>query len=184
MRFGKSSAVIVVAAVMSICGVGCATLGPLARMISPPRFEQAPGERTEVQLLPPGQAGGLGGASVRIWTHITNPNPFGIRLSTLDGDLYLEDVRAANGSFPLGLTLNARGDSVVPLDLRIDFSDVSALGGALRRALAGEAIPFRLDGTVSIDAGPLGQPSFGPSTWLRGDLDTRGLISRPNRSGL
>jgi len=44
-------------------------------------------------------------------------------------------------------------------------------------------IAFRLDGTVSIDAGPLGQPSFGPSTWLRGDLATRGLISRPNRVG-
>ena len=56
--------------------------------------------------------GRLGGASVRIWAHITNPNPFGIRLSTLDGDLYLEGVRAANASFPLGLTLNARGDSV------------------------------------------------------------------------
>ena len=125
------------------CGAGCATLGPLARIISPPQFEQAPGEQAEVRLLPPGSAGRLGGASVRIWTHITNPNPFGIRLSTLDGDLYLEGVRAANASFPLGLTLNARGDSVVPLDLRIDFSEVSALSGALRRALAGEAIPFR-----------------------------------------
>jgi hypothetical protein len=184
MRLAKSSAGIVVAAVVSIGGVGCATLGSLARIIAPPQFEQAPGERAEVQLLPPGSAGRLGGASVRIWTRITNPNPFGIRLSTLDGDLYLEGVRAANASFPLGLTLNARGDSVVPLDLRIDFSEVSALGGALRRALAGEAIPFRLDGTVSVDAGPLGQPSFGPSTWLRGDLDTRGLISRPSRSGM
>ena len=176
MRFARSSASIVVAVGVSICGAGCATLGPLARIISPPQFEQAPGEQAEVRLLPPGSAGRLGGASVRIWTHITNPDPFGIRLSTLDGDLYLEGVRAANASFPLGLTLNARGDSVVPLTA-IDFSEVSALGGALRRALAGEAIPFRLDGTVSIDAGPLGQPSFGPSTWLRGELDTRALAS-------
>jgi hypothetical protein len=179
MRFAKSSAGIVLTAVVSTWGIGCATLGPLARIISPPAFEQARGERTEIRLLPPGQSGRLGGASLRIWAHITNPNPFGIRLSTLDGDLYLEGARAANASFPLGLTLNARGESVVPLDLRIDFSEVSALGGALRRALAGEAIPFRLDGTVSIDAGPLGQPSFGPSTWLRGELDTRALASRP-----
>jgi len=107
MRLAKSSAGIVVAAVVSIGGVGCATLGSLARIIAPPQFEQAPGERAEVQLLPPGSAGRLGGASVRIWTRITNPNPFGIRLSTLDGDLYLEDVRAANGSFPLGLTLSS-----------------------------------------------------------------------------
>ena len=178
MRFAKSSAGIVVVFV-SAWGMGCATLGPLARIISPPAFEQAPGERTEVQLLPPGQGGRLGGASIRIWTHITNPNPFGIRLSTLDGDLYLEGARAANASFPLGLTLNARGESVVPLDLRLDFSEVSALSGALRRALAGESIPFRLDGTVTIDAGPLGQPSFGPNTWLRGELDTRAVVSRP-----
>jgi hypothetical protein len=178
MRLVESSAGIVAIAFVSTLGAGCATLGPLARIISPPAFEQAPGERTEIQLLPPGQSGRLGGASIRIWAHITNPNPFGIRLSTLDGDLYLEGARAANASFPLGLTLNARGESVVPLDLRIDFSEVSALSGALRRALAGEAIPFRLDGTVSIDAGPLGQPSFGPSTWLRGDLDTRVLVPR------
>jgi hypothetical protein len=150
----------------------------LARIIAPPAFEQARGERTEVQLLPPGPGGRLGGASVRIWAHVTNPNPFGIRLSTLDGDLYLEGTRAAIASFPLGLPLGARGDSVVPLELRIDFAEVPALGGALRRAIAGDPVAFRLDGTISIDAGPLGQPSFGPSTWLRGELDTRALGSR------
>src|SRR5205809_1047650 len=89
MRFAESSAGVIVTAVVSTWGIGCAPLGPLARILSPPAFE-------------------------------------------------------------------------------------AALGGALRRALAGEAIPFRLDGTVSIDAGPLGQPSFGPSTWLRGDLDISG----------
>jgi late embryogenesis abundant protein len=154
----------------------CASLGSLdalSRIIAPPTFEQARGERTEVQLVPPGAAGRLGGASIRIWAHVANPNPFGIRLSTLDGDLYLEGTRAAVASFPLGLPLEPRGDSVVPLDIRIDFADVPALGGALRRAVAGDPVAFRLDGTVSIDAGRFGQPSFGPSTWLSGDLDTR-----------
>jgi hypothetical protein len=168
----------VVVAVMSTSGIACASLGSLAKIISPPTFEQARGERTEVQLLPPGRSGRLGGASVRIWAHVTNPNPFGIRLSTLDGDLYLEGTRAAIASFPLGLPLAARGDWVVPLDLKIDFAEVPALGGALRRAIAGEPIAFRLDGTVSIDAGPLGRPSFGPSRWLSGELDTRALSSR------
>jgi late embryogenesis abundant protein len=161
-------------ALASATSIACASmgsLGSLGRLITPPRFEQARGEATEVRLLSPGAGGGrLGGAAVRIWTRVTNPNPFGIRLSTLDGDLYLEDTHAALASFPLGLPLGANADSVIPLDLRIDFAEVPALGSALRRAVAGEPVAFRLDGTVSVDAGPLGQPSFGPSTWLRGCL--------------
>ena len=52
--------------------------------------------------------------------------------------------------------------------------NVTGVTASLVPLLAGEPIPFRLDGTVGIDAGPLGQPSFGPSTWLRGELDISG----------
>jgi hypothetical protein len=151
------------------------SLGSLGKYIVPPTFEQARGERTEVQLTPPGRGGLLGSAAIRLWAHVTNPNPFGIRLSTLDGDLYLEGTHAAIASFPLGLPLGARADSVVPLDLRVDFAEVPALGNALRRAVNGDPVAFRLDGTLSIDAGPLGTPSFGPSTWLQGNIDTRAV---------
>jgi hypothetical protein len=178
MRLANRSAIVVATVALSMCAIGCASLGSLARMISPPRFEQASGERTEIQLLPPGPDSRFGGASVRIWAHVTNPNPFGIRLSTLDGNLFLEGTHAALASLPLGLPLGARGDTVVPLDLRIDFAEVQSLGAALRRAIAGQPVGFRLDGTVSIDAGPLGRPSFGPSTWLSGELDTRAVNSR------
>lgn len=160
----------------AIFSTSCASLGSLARIVTPPRFAQAPGERTEIQLLAPGLGGRLGGASIRIWAHVTNPNPFGIRLNTLDGDLYLEGTHAAVASFPLGLPLGANADSVVPFDVRIDFAEVPVLGNALRRAVAGQPIAFRLDGTVSIDAGALGTPSFGPSTWLSGELDTRRAV--------
>lgn len=169
-------AVLVAGAIIFPSCASLGSLGSLARIIVPPTFEQARDERTEVQLTPPGLGGRLGGASIRIWTRVKNPNPFGIRLSTLDGDLYLEGTRAAIASFPLGLPLDARGDSIVPLDIRIDFADVPALGSALQRAAVGEPVAFRLDGTVTIDAGSLGQPSFGPSTWLRGELDTRRAI--------
>lgn len=171
-----TAAAVGIALVFSTSCASLGSLGSLARIVAPPTFEQARDRRPDVQLVAPGVSGRFGGASVRIWAHVTNPNPFGIRLSALDGDLYLEGTHAAAASFPLGLPLGANADSIVPLDVRIDFAQVPSLGGALRRAVAGEPVAFRLDGTVTLDAGPLGQPSFGPSTWLQGELDTRRAV--------
>jgi hypothetical protein len=165
-------------ACVAACSISCASAGALgtlaARIITPPRFEQAADRRPEVSLTGPGVDRGFGGATVRIWTHVTNPNPFGIRLRMLDADLYLDAAHAAVAGFPEGLQLGANDDSILPIDLRIDYRDVPALG-ALGRAVRGDRVEYRLDGTITIDAGPLGQPSFGPTTWLRGDLGGRSV---------
>ena len=50
----------------------------------------------------------FGGATVRLWTEVSNPNPFGFTLGTLDGTLFLEGSRAAAAAFPLGLPLGAQ----------------------------------------------------------------------------
>lgn len=149
---------------------GCATLGQLGRIVQPPRFEEAPGQPAEIRLLGPGRDYPLGGAGVRLWTRITNPNPFGFTLTTLRTTLLLDGTRAATGDFPLGLRFNAGGESVVPLDLAISFADVPGLASAIRGAMQGRSLGYQLDGTVGIDAGPLGQPTFGPLMLMRGDV--------------
>lgn len=154
-------------------GLGCATLTTLGRIVQPPRFEEADNQPAEIRLAGPSVNRPLGGATVRLWTRVTNPNPFGLRLSTLNTTLTLEGNRAAGGEFPLGLPLGAREDAVVPLDLSIDFRDVAGLSRAVHSAVDGRAVEYELEGTIGIDAGALGQPTFGPMTLLRGNLGPR-----------
>ena len=116
---------------------------------------------------------GSTGAGVRLWTHVTNPNPFGLTLGTLKGTLYLDAARAADADFPLGLPLTAGGESEIPIDISISFSDLPGLSSVARRIFARQSVGYRLEGTVGVDAGRLGQPVFGPMTLLRGETVVR-----------
>jgi hypothetical protein len=148
----------------------CASLEGLRAVVQPPTFTEARERPAEITLQPPSLARPLGGAAVRLWTEVTNPNPFGLTLTTLDGTLFLEGARSATASFPLGLPLGAGQQSVVPLDLTIDFSDLPGLADVVRRAARREPVAYRLDGTIGVDVGRLGQPVFGPMTLVRGEL--------------
>jgi hypothetical protein len=61
-------------------------------------------------------------------------------------------------------------ESVIPLDLTISFADLPGLANVVRRAVSGQPIGFQLDGTVGIDAGRFGQPTFGPMLLVRGEI--------------
>ena len=148
----------------------CASLGELARVIQPLRFSEAPGRQSTVRLAGPSTRQPLGGAALRLWTRISNPNPIGITLSTLRAEVSLDGTRAATGDFPLGLPLTAGGESDVLLDLSIDFADLPGLADVLRRAVANQQVPYQVDGTFSIDVGALGRPSFGPMRLFQGQL--------------
>lgn len=149
---------------------GCATLGPLAQIVQPPRFRQADNQPAEIRLIAPSLRLPTGGAGVRIWLEVTNPNAFGFTLSTVNATLALQGTRAATGDFPLGLPLPAGQQSVVPLDLSISFADVPGLAGVARQIATGGTIDYQLDGTVGVNAGRLGTPTFGPMPLTRGEL--------------
>jgi hypothetical protein len=154
---------------------GCATLGALGLGIQPLRFEEAQGRPAELRLGG-GGGGGLGGfglptgATLRLWAHVENPNSFGLTLASVAGSVFLEDTRAASVDFPLGLPLEAGISQDIPLDVTIRFQDIPGLGNVVSRAVSGDPLAYRLEGRFSVDAGPLGQPSFGPSTLLRGEV--------------
>src|SRR5262245_44951920 len=86
----------------------CASLEGLRALIQPPKFEQASDRPSEIRLSPVQSGRAAGGATVRIWTNVTNPNPFGFTLSTVQATLLLEGVEAAGADFPLGLPLQPR----------------------------------------------------------------------------
>jgi hypothetical protein len=153
---------------LSLVLSSCATLG---QVIQPPAFEVATDQQAELRLLAPSPAQPLGGAAVRLWTRVSNPNPFGLTLSMLTGQLALEGTHAAQVAFPLGLPLMAGGSSVVPLEISINFADVPNLARVLTRAVTRQQVGYQLTGRVGVNAGVLGQPTFGPITLLTGSID-------------
>lgn len=148
----------------------CASLN-FGDVLAAPRFSEVPGREASLRILGPSAERPSGGAAIRLWTRVENPNPVGLTLAALAGDLFLEDARAATVDFPLGVPLPASGDTIIPLELSVDFEDLPGLADAVTRALTGQPLGYRLDGTVSVDAGALGRPTFGPSTLLRGEMD-------------
>jgi hypothetical protein len=157
---------------LAVMLTGCASLEGLRALIQPPRFVQASDRPSEIRLSPI-QPGGMGGATVRIWTDVTNPNPFGFTLSTVQATLLLDGVEAADADFPLGLPLQPQQTETIPLDLSVSFANVPRLANVIRQAATGGGLSYRLEGTVGVDAGRFGHPTFGPLTLVSGDLRAR-----------
>lgn len=146
---------------------GCAALG--GSLIQPPTFTVDDQRGSELRLVGPSTSRPLGGATLRVWARVENPNSFGLTLAALAGDLFLENQQAAEVDFPLGLPLVAGADTIIPLDLNISFADLPGLADAAQRILTRNRVAYRLDGTLAVDAAPFGQPVFGPRTWLSGE---------------
>lgn len=161
---------LIIAGLLTLSVTSCAALENLRAFVQAPKFEEAPGQRAEIRLHGPTSSDPLGGAAIRLWTQVSNPNAFGFTLGTLRGTLNIEDSRAANVDFPLGLPLRAGEQTVVPIDLSISFSDLPGLANVLRRAATRQPLAYHLEGTIGVDAGQLGQPVFGPMTLLRGEM--------------
>ncbi len=149
---------------------GCASLGQL---VQAPIFELAADRSSNIRLLGPSLDRPFGGAEIEVWARVENPNPVGFTLARLQGNVLLAGEPATAVDLPLGLPLEAAADTVIPLRLTLSFADVPDLAGRLADAVSRGAVDYALQGTVAVDAGSLGQPSFGPRTWLRGDIAIR-----------
>lgn len=165
----KTRHAICCAALAAGFAVGCASLS-LGTIVQPPTVSSVDGRDAQLALRLPGPGRPAGGASVRLWSEIGNPNDFSLTIARLAGDLFIGDAEGVAVDFPLGVPLVAGGDTIVPLDVSIDFDDLPALAEAAFDALTSGSIPYRLDATIGVDAGVLGEPTFGPSTLLRGSL--------------
>jgi hypothetical protein len=163
-------AFVVLSSAIVMLSSACATLEGLRAFVQPPRFSQVDDRRSEIRLTGPSASSPAGGATIRLWTRVSNPNGFGLTLGTLRGTLYLDGTRAATADFPLGLPLPARGEEIVPLDIDVSFRDLQGLGQTITRALSRQPIEYELEGTVGVSAGALGEPVFGPMTILRGEI--------------
>jgi hypothetical protein len=168
----------IAATLLALTAAGCAGLGQLLG-VREPTFAVVQGRPSTLRIGAPSITHPKGTATVRIWTQVTNPNAFGLTLSTLDGKLALEGKELIDVALPLGLPLAAAADTIIPLDLTFGFESLSALGSIATRVLSQEALGYELRGTLGVRAGPLGEPKFGPRTWLRGSVE----VQNPLRLG-
>ncbi|MEJ2504059.1 MAG: LEA type 2 family protein [Gemmatimonadota bacterium] len=150
--------------------VGAASCATLESVVQAPVFGLAGDRDSRVRVLGPSVDRPLGGAEIQVWARVENPNPIGFTLSRLAGTVLLADHPAARVDLPLGLPLEPAADTVLPLTLTVSFADVPDLAGRLRDAVSTGTVEYALRGTVSVDAGAFGRPSFGPQTWLRGQV--------------
>jgi hypothetical protein len=147
---------------------GCATLAQLG--IQAPQFSVDGSQAPQLRLVGPSFGHPQGGAALRLYARVRNPNPVGLTLARLAGGLQLEGQQAAQVDFPLGVPLQAGGDVLVPLDITVNLNDIPSLASVLLRAATGGSVRYALNGTVGVDAGVLGQPSFGPMNLLSGSV--------------
>ena len=150
-------------------GSACASLG-LGDVVQAPRFSAAGTQNARLDYIGPSMNNPLGAARIRLYARVENPNPFGLTLANLAGNLFLQSTEAAQVSLPLGLPMLANGDTIVPIDLTIGLDDVPGLVNVVRNALDTGTLDYRLNGTVGVDAGALGTPTFGPMNLMEGSV--------------
>lgn len=140
---------------------------PGAQVLSPPTFRLDAAGSGFVRIDPPGV--GSGTALFRLALVVENPNPVGVRLAGLDGDLYLRDRRAAGASFRGGIDLPARGTAPLTLDVVVPLGAAEDVLAAVSALVGGAPLPYRLDATVTVDV--FGAPQRFPSfTVARGEV--------------
>ena len=169
MRYRTLVGVTLVAGVVA-GAAACASLG-LGDVVQAPRISASGTQDARLDYVGPSMSNPLGAARIRLYARVENPNPFGLTLANLAGNLFLQSTQAAQVSLPLGLPMVANGDTIVPIELTIGLDDVEGLVGVVRNALDTGRLDYRLNGTVGVDAGALGQPTFGPMNLVEGQLN-------------
>lgn len=163
-------------AILAACGVLLAACAPGARVISPPTFSVDEAGSGFLRIDPPGI--GDGTATFRLVLRAHNPNPIGLRLASLDGGLFVQDVRAATVSFRGGLELRPNDSSKLTIDVRVPLGAAPTLVDSLARLVGGHSLRYRVEAAVGVEV--LGAVQSFPSfTLAQGEISRPLLLSAP-----
>ena len=165
--------VAIAAAVLVWAALAACVPGAAPALLAPTFRLRADATRI-VRLDPPGAT--LDAALVvRVGLRVANPNPVGVRLDTLDGQLWLGGVAASDLRFVDGIDLPARGEADLTFDVEVPLARLGPLTGVLGDAIAGRPVAYRVDATVGIAV--LGVPTRFPSiTVARGEVRQADLV--------
>ena len=91
---------------------------------------------------------GPSGVGVALVLNVHNPNGFPISASAVTATFALQDgTELGRGSSTAAFTIPAEGDTVLPAQLSLRWTNLSAL---TPYALAGKALPYRIAGTARV----------------------------------
>lgn len=143
-------------------------------VLAAPTFGLVPDGSRVLRLDPPG-AFSEGGLLVRVALRATNPNPIGLRLAELEGDLWLGGVPAAGLRFVGGIDLPPRGSADLAVEVSVPLARLDDLVGPLADAVGGRPLAYRVDAAVGVDV--LGVPTRFPAvTIARGEVRQADLV--------
>ncbi len=123
---------------------------PGVSVVQAPTISVAPGGARLVRLEPPGV--GSGSALIRLDLEIRNPNPVGLTLAGLDGELFLSGRSVATSRFPAGVTIPARGDAPLTLEVAVPLDGAAGVADAMARLVQGQGVPYRLELALEVEA--------------------------------
>lgn len=150
-------------AVVGLVALGAVACAPAQqKLVYPPVVEVESIGLTRLHLPLPGRPAQAG---VRLEMQVENPNPLPVRLARLEGVLVVEGQEVGQVTLS-GLELPAQGKTrqVAQLDLPLTLNTAAVFLNIAQ----GQEVSYRLDGTLTADFGPLGQPKFGPFTLSQG----------------
>lgn len=145
-------------------------------LVLAPTFRVVGSETTLLRLDPDGV--GRSEALIHLELEARNPNPLGLTLARLDGDLYLAGQRVAASSFRDGLSLPAGASSRLGLDISVPVSGAPNLLAQLGRLVDGQPVEYRLDAVVGVDVFGTTR-SFPSATVARGTVELPGGLRPP-----
>lgn len=106
-------------------------------------------------------------ATLSVQLRVHNPNPVSVRVARAGGRILLDDLDVGTVNLP-NVDLPAGGDATqeAVVDLPVTLANLATFVKVGR----GEAVPYRLEGSFTVDAGLLGKPTFGPYVVAQGVL--------------
>ncbi len=163
-KSNRSSARVLVACALFALLVACAP--GTAPGVGAPTFRLVPGA-SGVQRLDLTVDGAR--LVVRTTLQVTNPNPIGLRLTSLDGALVLRGVLAADVRFGGGVDVPAQGAAELVLDIAVPLPGASGLVDAALALVGGAPVAYRVEAAVGVDLFGV-RTAFPRTTVLQGEL--------------
>lgn len=156
----RAVAALILVALLAACAPG-ATPG-----LGAPVFRLVP-EASGVERFELGPDGAR--LVLRTELSVTNPNPVGLSLASLEGGLALRGVPAADVRFVGGVDVPAQGSARLPLEVAVPLPGGIGLVDAAVALLGGAPVAYRLDAAVGVEL--LGvRTTFPRTTLVAGEL--------------
>ncbi|MEX2535396.1 MAG: LEA type 2 family protein [Trueperaceae bacterium] len=113
--------------------------------IVPPEFRLVDGQTSVERFDPPG-AGGV--VALTVGTSVFNPNPFPIKVTSIDYSVALEGRQVTSGSLELEMFIVSEGTAPLRFDIETALQNRPALLREVVRAFTGEPLGFRIEGRM------------------------------------